>query len=711
MSNRWLVIVVLAAEASLCAAAICPGETKPRPPMDAAKLMLQYDASAVVSEMNLLPFVGSRLKVEPRVLQTAAESTQKLSLYLTGIAVAWNACGLTQAAFNELLLKVAPGMKQDALELGRLRQDVLKNQTVNAQRVTELLRALMVKLETFAKLSGEDDRKLGAILRQGEEIKDMLRLVVPPAQIQGVEAEMAQQMALAREAYTQGYKDLEALNVEAAIGGLEKAYQLMPIPEFALGLGMAYRTMARLPEAEKVLREGLTARVTTKDVSVAARLNRELALVLHLAGQDRESARAYATKALQLAETLDDAMISECSATLGAILLLRFTDLPGAEKELKRSLKLAEAHAGQTIAIAKRKQMLAEVRFHQGDVTTARALLTDAVKGLMSGDPDHPDVARAKADLAVTLARSGDIAGALLSADAAIAIDTRRLGPRHPAVAADRYTKGLVLMYQRDLTAAAKELRLALEIQEGAYGLDHPEVAIFAGYLAGALRDQKDLPGARQQLENALRIHRLTYGDDDPQVATDHNNLAVILRDLKDFPPAEYHARQAIRIEEKRDPASAGTAERKGGLATLLQAKGDLAGALVPAREALVLDRSRGDSMAVAQRAESLAKIFRLSGDQAGEREHREMVIKNVREALGKAAKSGNELQIATLTNSLGVALRDSGDLTGAVAQFETALTIAAKVLSPEHPRLERMRLNRDETRKRMEPAPDSNQP
>ena len=244
-----------------------------------------------------------------------------------------------------------------------------------------------------------------------------------------------------------------------------------------------------------------------------------------------------------------------------------------------------------------------------------------------------------------------------------------------------------------------------ITVEFKAKGPDHPEVAIFEGYLAGTLRDRKDLPAAREHLVNALRIHRMTYGHDDPQVATDHHNLSALLKDLKDLNAAEHHAREAARIEGQRDPASPKTAQRKSDLAEVLRAKGDFASALLLAREALQMDQKRADPMILAARAESVAKILHFTGDTAGEHEHRELVINRVREALAKARKSGSPLQIATITNSLGVALRDAGDLAGALVQFEAALALASQALPPQHPRTERMRVNRDDVLKRLDLA------
>jgi tetratricopeptide (TPR) repeat protein len=94
--------------------------------------------------------------------------------------------------------------------------------------------------------------------------------------------------------------------------------------------------------------------------------------------------------------------------------------------------------------------------------------------------PDHPNVARDAASLAVVLRELGDLAGARRGFERALAIDEAAFDPNHPNVARDVHNLAGVLKELGDLTGAWHGFERALAIDESALGPDHPRAVVVA---------------------------------------------------------------------------------------------------------------------------------------------------------------------------------------------------------------------------------------
>jgi hypothetical protein len=83
-----------------------------------------------------------------------------------------------------------------------------------------------------------------------------------------------------------------------------------------------------------------------------------------------------------------------------------------------------------------------------------------------------------------------------------------------------------------DLAGARMQYERALAIAEAARGPDHEDVTKWRSNLGLVLQDLGDLEGARVQVERALAIGEAALGPDHPTVAALRDNLSGVLQAL-----------------------------------------------------------------------------------------------------------------------------------------------------------------------------------
>jgi Flp pilus assembly protein TadD len=88
---------------------------------------------------------------------------------------------------------------------------------------------------------------------------------------------------------------------------------------------------------------------------------------------------------------------------------------------------------------------------------------------------------------------------------------------------------GSLLQELGDLDGARVQMEWALAIDEAALGPDHPDVAALRNNLGRVLQDLGDLEGARMQIGRALAISEAALGPDHPTAVTMRRNLGSLL--------------------------------------------------------------------------------------------------------------------------------------------------------------------------------------
>jgi tetratricopeptide (TPR) repeat protein len=134
--------------------------------------------------------------------------------------------------------------------------------------------------------------------------------------------------------------------------------------------------------------------------------------------------------------------------------------------------------------------------------------------------------------------RLGDLQGAQILFERALAVDQAALGPEHPSVARDWNHFGLLRRDRFDLPAAQEAFRNALAIAEAMHGGEHPYVARYVNNLGTVLLDMGDAVGALAAFQRAFRIDTEVFGHDHVNVAVRASNLGNVLRLFDDFSEA-----------------------------------------------------------------------------------------------------------------------------------------------------------------------------
>ena len=389
--------------------------------IDIRQISIQYDATSFAGTLSSLSVLGARLEVKPTKLQEAAVATQQWDEFLKGLAAGYNSCAITRQQYADGVIRVYPRLKDDGAELEEMRKAIAAGQKADAKRLQQLVDSFYVNLQQFAQASGKEIilERIAAI---SEQVAALSEQVATGLQRQETKIELIQSrldelektnkqaplptptevgselrknlLAKAGEAeaaYKKGYALLDQYRFQEAIPYLQQALSNVPLPDFYLALGRAYRELPNLTEAEKVLREGL--KTTTGDEHEAD-LATVLGIVLQAKG-DLDGALQYTQRALKIVEKVygpDHTTVAIRASNIGLILQAK-GDLDGALQYTQRALKIDEKMYG----------------------------------------PDHPDVARDANNIGLILQDKGDLDGALQSTQRALKILQQRYGPDNPA--------------------------------------------------------------------------------------------------------------------------------------------------------------------------------------------------------------------------------------------------------------------------------------
>jgi tetratricopeptide (TPR) repeat protein len=191
------------------------------------------------------------------------------------------------------------------------------------------------------------------------------------------------------------------------------------------------------------------------------------------------------------------------------------------------------------------------------------------------------------------------------------------------------------------------------------------------------------LEEAKSDYERALTIGEQVYGPDHPSVAIRASNIGQILQAQGDLAGALEFSRRALQIHERvYGPDHPSVAIDANNIGQILKEQGDLAGALEFSRRALTIDEKvyGPDHPKVAIRVNNIGLILHEQGDLAG--------LEYCRRALqiDEKVHGPDHPNVAIHANNIGTILSDQGDPAGALEYCRRALQIGEKVYGPDHP-------------------------
>jgi tetratricopeptide (TPR) repeat protein len=163
---------------------------------------------------------------------------------------------------------------------------------------------------------------------------------------------------------------------------------------------------------------------------------------------------------------------------------------------------------------------------------------------------EHPDTLTSTDELALTLSKQGDHAGAQRLQEQVLEMRTRLLGKEHRDTLTSRGNLAWSLLAQGDHEGAQELLEPVLEVLKS------------KDNLAWSLLAQGDHAGALGLLEQVLEVRTHVFGPEHPHTSISAWNLFRTLRDLGELPSGLAVLERDLLWLLDRDPSTLGADQR-----------------------------------------------------------------------------------------------------------------------------------------------------
>lgn len=336
--------------------------------------------------------------------------------------------------------------------------------------------------------------------------------------------------------------DTAMLGVDAESDDAAAAWLLRSRLEYELGNISAARTAIE------------RARGVARDERLANATHEGLAVIL-LAQGDLTAARAHLEHVLAEKTRLGDTGLSAADTILWLALAHHVQgDLANARSLIERALAMQVEQLGTTdhACVADSLMALANVLRAVDDLTAARATMAhaDAILARLPARPSPPAQINAMFSRGQLLSAEGDLVGAGKQLSQALSAQIAWTGDHHPDAAALLQSLARVFGRQGNLVGARLLIERALAIQAALLGTQrHHEVAYSLYLLAHVHRAQGDLEGALELFERVLAIQSELFASPHYSTAMTEADLAQVLADrgaLERARPLAAHALETL---------------------------------------------------------------------------------------------------------------------------------------------------------------------
>ena len=293
--------------------------------------------------------------------------------------------------------------------------------------------------------------------------------------------------------------------------------------------------------------------------------------------------------------------------------------------------------------------------------------------------PEHPAVAETLDSLALLALDGNRLEESETLVRRALKIQHRHFGDEHLEVADSLNSLGLVLRRRGEGAAAEPVFRRSLELRRTFLPQPQREVSVSLNNLGLVLQEAGRPEEARPLLEEALGQQLQLYGERHWLTASTRQNLALALVDLEELAAAELQYREALDTQRQllggEHPRVAAVLHN---LADLLQRSGKGEEARRVLEEAIAINESRRDAVALAANLNLLGNLFYRSGEGEDAAAALSRSLELRRQELG----TGHP-HFANALHNLVHVLRASGSLTRAEETLEEALLAWATEAPP----------------------------
>jgi serine/threonine-protein kinase len=342
-------------------------------------------------------------------------------------------------------------------------------------------------------------------------------------------------------------------------------------------LGSIYQKLGKLDRADSLLSSALDRRISRYGKDSAEAAESLVALGLLRIDQERlPDAERLVREGLETTKRhvqAGDLSLTKATTALGKVLEERgFYDqaVPVLEQAVKLSAK-------QGPELAESLNELASVHFYAGRYTEAGSLFRRVMEmhRQLYGDR-HPLVAEDLMNIGVVEEDLGYYAEAEKLDRQALEINHAYYGEDHPQVAHNLIVLARALIYEGRFDEAVAALEKALPIEEKAYGPVSRQVASALNELGNAAMKREQYDAAEPRFRRMLEIYRAVYNNRHYLIGIALSNLAGVYVGRKEYARAEQLYRDAIQMFAETLPAghlNIGIAQIKLGRALVRQSR------------------------------------------------------------------------------------------------------------------------------------------
>jgi len=392
-------------------------------------------------------------------------------------------------------------------------------------------------------------------------------------------------------------------------------------------LASVYSDIGKTTDAEKYLREALSAAETMKDSLATGRALDALGRHYTTAGRYDE-AESVLNRAITTKKELNDVGVRrlETSNTL-----MLFARLFHAQEKIKDALQMIETSYKMREKVLEDKDpRVYEPLLERATIYRDLGCYKDAIAELEKGKElvekslgdTSPRYAAFLRDLAGDYVSCSQYAKADPLLRKALSIDEAAFGKESNEVCLDLNALGMYYVYQGKYEDAEPIYKRALAIAEKKFGPNHVDVAAALNNLAWLYENQRKFAEARPLVVRGLAIREKALGDSHPIVARNIHNLAEIAIDERNYDEAKTLLERALKIQKDvLGPTHQDTVETMRDLSALLNSSKKFSDAEELYRAILNFDEksNSGNPSIIAADMDNLARslIDQSRGDEA----------------------------------------------------------------------------------------------
>jgi len=511
---------------------------------------------------------------------------------------------------------------------------------------------------SFARAKGLEEWDQETVEQLFEKVFDMVRVPNPKGLF----------LAVGQGLYQVGLWDRSLLVLEV---GRKKA-EISESSAIDFALGRAWLRLDRFDDARDAFGRARDAAVRSRGEESFEVARAELAIgSVNWEIGELDLAQERFERALRVQEKIAPGSlpVAETLLRLGEVDLDR-SALESGEETLDRAREIFETLAPRGLGFAESLHLLGATAMRAGNLDEADSYLHKALDLRREVDPIGLEVASSQNELGILFRRRGDLDAAVASYRAALRT-RERLVPGSLDVANTLNNLGVVSRARGELSKAESYHREALGYRErlSPGGFD---VAESLNNLAVVAMNRGDLGLAESTLRRTLEIRRkLLPGSLD--VANSLNNLGAVARIQGEVELSRNYHERALAIRQEQAPESASTATSLSNLGAVARRLGEDEEATGYFLEALALRRRIAPrSLDVARSLHAVAMSL-----PAAENQRSRLALAQAQEIVEELAPES--LFEAELAMTRGELAFESGDKTGALAEFSRALELRGR--------------------------------